>query len=131
MRFSFWSKKIVLAIPIQCFSIAIFASQPQAYLEITPNICVVKKLGEPCSMEVNIKWASPTANDYCLYQDESALKCWLNTKQINTQLFMTLHQNMVITLRSDEKIFAHKTVNVNALAPQKYRRKLRADWSVF
>ena len=131
MRFSFWLKKISLALPVQCFSIAIFASQPQTYLEISPNICVVKRLGDLCSMEVNVKWQTPTTNDFCLYQDDSALKCWLNAQKINTHLLITMNQDMIITLRSNEKVFAQKTVNVNAVVPQKYRRKLRADWSVF
>ncbi|GHE86427.1 DUF3019 domain-containing protein [Thalassotalea profundi] len=131
MRSNNWFRYSLVYFPIQCFSVSAFASQPQAILEITPKICIVEKSGDPCSMEINVSWQSPTISNYCLYQEELAIKCWKNTRHVNTNIPITLQKNNIFTLRNDSQIFAAKTIRVSGVSPQRYRRKLRADWSVF
>lgn len=103
----------------------------EVILTISPTICIVNKMGEPCSMKVNIDWQTPTAGDYCLYQDAEQLKCWQNTTSVATRLAIHLQQNMVFSLREQDVILAQKQISVNASSPRKFRRKLRAQWSVF
>ncbi|MDO6427227.1 DUF3019 domain-containing protein [Thalassotalea sp. 1_MG-2023] len=128
MRFKLGVKRWLL--------IAGILSQPlvnakEVVFSISPTICIVNKMGEPCTMTVNVNWQTPNAGDYCLYQDTEQLTCWQNTASIATRLNIHLQQNMVFSLREQNTILAQKQIRVNASAPRKFRRKLRAQWSVF
>ena len=108
-----------------------FARAQQVQLSISPTVCIVNKMGQPCAMNVKVAWRTSRVGDYCLFRDEQQLKCWRNADNVTTNFEISLQENMLFTLRDKETLLAQKQNKVNASAPKAYRRRLRADWSVF
>ena len=127
--------------PIYLFSLSIllphslFAQSnksQQAALQIKPLTCVVRQLGEPCQMTVNIQWQNKNQIDACLYQEKNKLRCWQQTDKVEEQLQITLAQSMRFSLLDLQgTLLATQTVKVNAAVSKRYRRKLKTDWSFF
>jgi hypothetical protein len=100
-------------------------------LIIKPSVCMVKKFGDSCLMTVKVMWHNEHPTDACLFQNEARLTCWKNVRDINTELDISLDQDMKFTLKNNEEILAYQQIKINTTLPQKYRRRLRADWSFF
>jgi len=100
-------------------------------LIIKPSVCMVKKFGDSCQMTVKVMWHNEQPTDACLFQNDSRLTCWQNVRDINTDLDILLDQDMKFTLKSNDKILAYQKIKINTMLPKKYRRRLRADWSIF
>jgi len=100
-------------------------------LIIKPSVCMVKKLGDSCTMKVKVIWQNTQPIDACLFQDDLRLKCWENILDINADLEISLDQNMKFTLKNNENVLAYQHIKINTALPKKYRRRLRADWSFF
>jgi hypothetical protein len=100
-------------------------------LIIKPSVCMVKKLGDSCTMKVKVTWRNTQPIDACLFQDDLRLKCWENTLDINDDLEISLVQDMKFTLKNNENVLAYQHIKINTALPKKYRRRLRADWSFF
>ena len=100
-------------------------------LIIKPSVCMVKKLGDSCTMKVKVIWQNTQPIDACLFQDDLRLKCWKNILDINDDLEISLDQNMKFTLKNNENVLAFQHIKINTALPKKYRRRLRADWSFF
>ena len=93
---------------------------------------MVRKLGQPCSMTVNIRWHTSTPIDVCLLQNEEKLNCWHDQKSVETQMNITLAKSLKFKLVSTAgETLASQSVQVNASSHQAYRRKLKSDWSLF
>jgi hypothetical protein len=100
-------------------------------LIIKPSICMIKKLGDNCTMKVKVLWQNTKPIDACLFQEDLRLRCWKNTLDINVDLEISLDQDMKFILKNNENILAYQHIKINTALPKKYRRKLRADWSFF
>ncbi|MBU2925917.1 DUF3019 domain-containing protein [Colwellia sp. 4_MG-2023] len=107
------------------------AAYSDTKLVIKPTVCMVKKLGDTCKMTVKVAWQSEQLIDACLFQNDLRLTCWQNARDINTDIEIYLDQNMQFTLKNDQQIFANQNVKINTAIPNKYRRRLRANWSFF
>jgi hypothetical protein len=107
------------------------AASSTSQLIIKPSVCMVNKIGDSCKMKVKILWQNTQPIDACLFQDDLRLKCWKNTLDINTDLEISLDQDMKFTLKNNEKVLAYQHIKINTTLPKKYRRRLRADWSFF
>ena len=129
MTSSIW-KKIVFILILSGFSQSLAASSTSKLI-IKPSVCMVKKLGDICQMTVRVMWHNDKAIDACLFQNDSRLTCWQNVQHINTEIDITLDQNMIFTLKNDQQVFAYQQIKINSAVPKKYRRRLRADWSFF
>ncbi|MFT5759034.1 MAG: hypothetical protein ACI9LM_003783 [Alteromonadaceae bacterium] len=100
-------------------------------LIIRPSVCMVKKSGDSCLMTVNVMWHNDQPTDACLFQNDERLACWQNVSNIDTELDISLDQDMKFILKNDDKILAYQQIKINTALPKKYRRRLRADWSFF
>jgi hypothetical protein len=100
-------------------------------LIIKPSVCMVKKFGDSCLMTVKVLWHNEQPTDACLFQNDARLTCWKNVSDINTELDISLDQDMKFTLKNNEEILAYQQIKINTALPKKFRRRLRADWSFF
>jgi len=101
-------------------------------LVISPNTCIVNKLGDICRKELIIKWKTPTKANYCLYDKRRKIKCWVNQSNISESLLVSIKVTTTLTLKDENKqMIASTTIVVNGATSTRFRRRLRADWSVF
>ncbi len=101
-------------------------------LSIKPLACVVKSAGESCQMTITAHWQSPEPINVCLFQQSQSLSCWQQQHQATKQLNVSLQNDMLFTLQQPSgKILASQRVQINISQPVKYRRRLRAQWSLF
>jgi len=101
-------------------------------LMIKPITCVVKNLGEQCKMKANVAWQSSILRELCLFQENERIKCWSKRSAVSELIEVTLNKTMIFSLRNKkQQALLEQTVKVHALSSQKYRRKLKSDWSLF
>ena len=100
-------------------------------LSLTPLACFVKKNGDVCNITVKVTWQSKTPIDACLYQNNDKVDCWQATQQASKKITVSLSENMRFTLQGNKVIYAQQEVTVAATTSAKYRRRLRAGWSLF
>lgn len=99
---------------------------------IKPITCMVKQAGQACEMTAKITWQSQQKKDLCLYQQQLQLACWQQTQKVSTNKAIKLEKTMRFTLKnSQHQVVAEQMIEVHSSANQKYRRKLKSDWSVF
>jgi len=99
---------------------------------IKPLVCIVKKPGDVCSMTATVSWQSPKNINSCLYQGINKVTCWHNKKKIKSVIEINIEENMEYTLRGDNhQIIAKQLISINSSLAKKYRRRLRAGWSLF
>ncbi|WP_158678257.1 DUF3019 domain-containing protein [Pseudoalteromonas sp. T1lg23B] len=103
-----------------------------ANLEIKPITCIVRQLGELCTMTVKVNWQLPHPVDACLYQEEMKMRCWHDKQNITEKLDISLQKNMTFRLiDSKQAVLAQQVIKVNAAMSSQYRRRLKTDWSIF
>lgn len=100
-------------------------------MSISPSICVVKTRGELCQMTAYVMWQARLAIDACLYKNDDLITCWEQKRQIKEKLELSLIQDMIFTLKNQNKVLAKQHIKVNASSSTKYRRRLRSQWSLF
>ncbi|MCF6434469.1 DUF3019 domain-containing protein [Pseudoalteromonas sp. MMG022] len=101
-------------------------------LEIKPITCIVKQLGELCTMTVKVNWQATQPVDACLYQEEMKIRCWHAKQSITEKLDISLQKNMTFRLiDSEQVVLAQQVIKVNAAMSSQYRRRLKTDWSIF
>lgn len=101
-------------------------------LSLTPLACFVKKNGDVCHITVKVAWQSSLPINACLYQNSEKLHCWSATQKATKKIPVSLSENMQFTLQgADNIVYAQQQVAIAASTSQKYRRRLRADWSLF
>jgi hypothetical protein len=129
MTSSIW-KNILFLFILSGFSQSLAASTPTKLI-IRPSVCMVNKLGDTCEMAVKVLWQHDKPIDTCLFQNDLRLACWQNVREINTELVVSLDQDMKFILKNDQQTFASQQIKINTALPKKYRRRLRANWSFF
>jgi len=109
-----------------------FEEKSDIEFSIKPLVCIVKKPGDACSMTATVSWKSPKVINSCLYQDMKKITCWLNQKKVKAVIEINIEENMEYTLKDDNHhIIAQQLITVNSSLAKKYRRRLRAGWSLF
>ncbi len=129
MTSSIWKNVIILFL-LSGFSQSLAASSTTKLI-IKPSVCMINKLGDTCQMTVKVMWHNDQPIDACLFQNGSRLTCWQNVHEINTEIDISLDQDMKFTLENDQQVFASQQIKINTAIPKKYRRRLRANWSFF
>jgi len=134
MRFNTWITLLLFSF----VSITALAnnekSEQESVIEfsIKPLVCIVKKPGDACSMTATVSWQSATVINSCLYQGITKVACWLNKKKVKAVIEINIEENMEYTLRDDNhQIIAQQLITINSSLAKKYRRRLRAGWSLF
>lgn len=101
-------------------------------LVIQPLTCVVRKPGDTCQMTIKAKWQSNKPIDACFYQDERQLLCWQQKDIAEQQFDVSLKSDMAFYLKLiNGDVIAKQQVQVNSSSSAQYRRRLRAQWSLF
>lgn len=100
-------------------------------MSISPSICVVKTRGDLCQMTAYVMWQARLAIDACLYKNDDLITCWEQKRRIKEKLELSLIQDMIFTLKNQNKVLAKQHIKVNASSSTKYRRRLRSQWSLF
>jgi hypothetical protein len=101
-------------------------------LQIKPITCVVKQIGQPCTMTVSLAWQHHSLINACLFQEDTKLRCWQQTNKVKEKLKVTLETSMHFKLIDSQGfLLATQTVQVNAALSKRFRRKLKTDWSFF
>lgn len=99
---------------------------------IKPVTCIVKQTGDACTMTVKVHWQASTAVNACLFQDSQQQFCWQQQQQAQQKITVQLKDNTVFSLKNEHgQVLAEQLVSINASLSTKYRRRLRADWSLF
>lgn len=113
-------------------SFQVFSTEQQVELSIKPLACIVKKAGESCKITINAHWRSDQPIDVCLFQEERSLSCWKKQTIASQHFNIDISKDMIFSLKSDlGKTLAEKKVHVNTTIPKHYRRRLKAEWSLF
>lgn len=111
---------------------AVEAEQPSAELSIKPLTCIVKVAGDHCQMTVTVTWKTSQPFSGCLFQEEHNLACWQKQDHVKEQLTVSLAKDMVFALKNQQGlVIANQSIKVNASTSTQYRRRLRAQWSLF
>lgn len=107
--------------------------KPLTHFELKPLICIAKEVGDRCQMQVNLSWQSSYPINLCLFQNEQKLKCWDNKQKVSENLSITLNEKseFKLILPPPSQVLASQNVQINYQVNQKYRRRLRAEWSIF
>lgn len=101
-------------------------------LSLTPLACFVKKMGDICHLTIKVNWQSVTPVNACLYQNVEKIHCWSATSKATKKVMVSLSENMVFSLRGDNnEIYVQQHVAIAASTSKRFRRRLRADWSLF
>ena len=99
---------------------------------ITPIACIVKQAGNACTMTVKVRWQAQQPISPCLYQATQQSICWQDKSEAITSVAINFKENMIFTLRDgNNHIFASQEIVINTSSSKKYRRRLRANWSLF
>lgn len=99
--------------------------------ELRPINCIAEYIGQECRLEVEVIWQLKSADNICLKQDEDNLKCWQAQAMVRERLLVSLKENTTFQLVSttDNLVLKEQKVTINFL--NKYRRRLKPQWSIF
>lgn len=101
-------------------------------LSLTPLTCFVKQIGDVCHITVKVNWQSVSPINACLYQNIEKKYCWRGKNKATTKIEVNFSENMKFSLLGDNnEVYAYQHVAIAASTSKKYRRRLRADWSLF
>lgn len=105
--------------------ISTFVAEPTTCMTLTPD--------SHCQMQVDIQWQQNTEQDTCLLLGDKILKCWHSAQQGSFKQQITLSKTTELLLinKSTNQTLGKQTVAVRYVHPKNYRRRLRADWSIF
>lgn len=118
------------------YSQLVLAESPDVKLSIKPVVCHVEQQGDSCDISVNVVWQSAKPITTCLYRNEIKTQCWENVDAVETALALSFSENQLFTLKDKQSVIAKQLLAVHSVKAQigkkkKYRRRLRADWSLF
>jgi len=108
-----------------------YADEPVS-LSIKPLACIVKTQGQPCELNVTAHWQTNVPMNLCLYQRNNLIQCWKKQRQALKRFSIEITESTEFRLlNSKQEVVASVQIAINAATPTRYRRRLRADWSVF
>ena len=144
-KLQLWSRLVVTILSLSLFSSLLFSLSAKAneidsegavkvtQFEIMPLICVTNKVGDECQLKLNVKWQTDTVGDYCFYQNQKEITCWQQTNKAKKSILVKLVKSSVFSLKQKglEKILIEQKVTLNYRQSDRYRRRLRSQWSIF
>lgn len=106
------------------------SAQTDVSLTVKPLVCQVKAQGDMCQVTLTIYWQAAKPINPCLYKNHIKETCWFNQQRSEIKLQTRFSDNVLFTLQENNQVLAEQRLSINSQAP-KYRRRLRADWSIF
>ncbi len=105
-------------------------------MTLSPQQCVALHEGQQCFAEISISWASPSANNYCLYSSQLAkpITCWNNSNQGSVEYNLETAKNvqfilMQVLTNQPNKLVAERELQVSWV--YKKKQKSRLSWRLF
>ncbi|WP_372760300.1 DUF3019 domain-containing protein [Pseudoalteromonas sp.] len=101
-------------------------------LYVSPKVCVVSEQQDFCDVNLQFSWQQASANDVCLYQHTTQIKCWQQqqTGQFNYKARVQVETLYSLINPHTGASLANVLVEVqSAHAKKQYR--LRSPWSFF
>lgn len=103
-----------------------------AQFSVSPALCRVNQLGEPCLTQARFSWSSvyQPKRLICIFQHNIKLVCSQQARgelSLMIKLINTTQFHLVV----DDTYVASQLVEVVSQAPKTYRRRLHSDWSLF
>lgn len=105
-------------------------AEKNVQINVKPMSCHVKTFGDVCHAKLHVSWQSAEKINPCLFKNNIKEICWYEQQGSEITLDTSFDKNLLFTLKQDNKVLAQQTVTISSEAP-KYRRRLRADWSIF
>lgn len=104
-----------------------------SHFEIQPKICIAKEVGDTCAMKVKLHWQTQAPMNMCLRQNQTTLKCWQQQQRVNETIAIKVQSASEFSLfeQGTENTMATRQVKINYQVSQRYRRRLRSEWSIF
>lgn len=129
----FFNRSILVVLIIYSFqSLADDSSVTPVNSFATPNTCIARTEAADCEMEIEVTWTFSLVGDYCLYQDETAVKCWKNVKRLQDKMTITVSNDISLSLKDvSKRIIKQQKIKVVYATSQQFRRKLKSEWSIF
>lgn len=129
----FFNRSILVVLIIYSFqSLADDSSVTPVNSFATPNTCIARTEAADCEMEIDVTWTFSLVGDYCLYQDETAVKCWKNVKRLQDKMTITVSNDISLSLKDvSKRIIKQQKIKVVYATSQQFRRKLKSEWSIF
>jgi len=133
------SRMHFVALLLMLVSLQIAAEQPDASIDASPKLCVVRTQDEWCTIDVQLAWQSNTEEHYCIKKSRqsAALKCWpsasLGEFLDHVKTREDTEYQLVWMLNGVEYSLDESTLNVVHVVPEDRRRARRRKhiWSVF
>lgn len=127
---------LIMIILFGLFTSLAKANQPHGLLvdfQLQPTICITKQVGDPCGMTVTVHWQTSAPADLCLWQNDSEVACWQQQQQVQEAIPISLQKQSTFTLisKNQQTELARQAVNINYQTSQRFRRRLRSQWSIF
>lgn len=105
---------------------------PNVELSIKPVVCMIKTIEQRCEMTITVNWQSDIPINACLQTSEKTFACWQDKTTVKQKFKLTLESDMLFQLINNNKVLmAEKQIKLNIVNAPKYRRRLRAQWSLF
>ncbi|NVK25059.1 MAG: DUF3019 domain-containing protein [Gammaproteobacteria bacterium] len=101
--------------------------------ELMPLICVTTKVGDTCRLKLSVRWQTNVRGDFCFFQNEQEIFCWQQQKQVKQSIEVALVKSSVFSLKQKglDKSLIQQQVTLNYSQSERYRRRLRSQWSIF
>lgn len=123
---------LLLLLSFQCLAAENVPERGIEHFAIKPLACVVQNAGDVCTMMINVRWQATAPITGCLYQGQQSLYCWQDKISGQKMVEISLNNNMLFSLQNEQQqVLASQKIWVNTALPKQFRRRLRADWSVF
>jgi hypothetical protein len=108
-----------------------FVDQSVIAFEMKPVVCIAQYMGQACNMVVALNWQLKSVESLCLLQQEIEVKCWHQTEKFAAKIEVNMQQSSLFQLvrKSDNFVLAQQQITINYL--NKYRRRLKPQWSIF
>lgn len=100
--------------------------------EITPQVCIVKTIGDICQLTTQFNWQAVQALEACLVLADNTQACWQQTQAVSETVLLQLVESSEIILQySAQNTLASSYLKVYAVNPKGKRRRLRSAWGIF
>ncbi|ASM49317.1 hypothetical protein PESP_a1167 [Pseudoalteromonas espejiana DSM 9414] len=104
-----------------------------AYLNVSPKVCVVSELQEFCDLDLKFNWQLEAPSDVCLYQQNKLIKCWQEQAFGEFEYKARVQVETIYSLINPHTgvLIAKTHIEVQSADAKKSRRRLRSPWSYF
>ena len=78
-----------------------------SFLVLSPKQCTALKQGDTCYVDLKTSWKITNHKDVCLFANKQKIQCWQNQQQGQFNQQLTMHDDLIITLQTNNKHILH------------------------